>query len=98
MSRRSCPSPHNSNRSGRTPALPSQKARGCDGNLQSRHEGGKLTFIEVEGGTRVVWTTTAEAALPFAADAVTRALAPVILYSFGKVLDAAESALAQANR
>ncbi|MFX0578562.1 hypothetical protein [Nocardia nepalensis] len=58
-----------------------------------------MTFTEVEGGTRVTWTTSAEARLPFAAAWFTRVLAePVILHSFGKVLDAAESALAQANR
>ncbi|MGW4770634.1 SRPBCC family protein [Nocardia sp. NPDC004278] len=65
----------------------------------SRHEGGRLTFTEVEGGTRVTWTTTAEARLPFAAAWFTRVLAkPVILHAFGKVLDAAESVLAQGNR
>ncbi|WP_040689567.1 SRPBCC family protein [Nocardia vinacea] len=65
----------------------------------SRHEGGRLSFTEVDGGTRVTWTTTAEARLPFASAWFTRVLAePVILYSFGKVLDAAESALARANR
>lgn len=37
-----------------------------------RHEGGRLTFTEVPGGTRVHWTTTVEMRLPFAAAAVTR--------------------------
>ncbi|MGI5130312.1 SRPBCC family protein [Pseudonocardia sp. CA-107938] len=61
-----------------------------------RHEGGSLTFTEVAGGTRVVWTTTAVAALPFAADVVTRRVAaPVITWAFGRVLAAADSALAR---
>lgn len=62
----------------------------------SRHEGGKLTFTEVAGGTRVVWTTSAEVRLPFAA-AITRALVrPGVTYIFGKVLDAAAAELAKA--
>ncbi|MEV0295056.1 SRPBCC family protein [Nocardia sp. NPDC050710] len=60
----------------------------------SRHEGGRLTFTEVPGGTRVVWTTTAEMRLPFGAAAVTRLLvAPVISFVFGRVLAAADRAL-----
>ncbi|MEV6560313.1 SRPBCC family protein [Nocardia sp. NPDC051756] len=59
----------------------------------SRHEGGKLTFTEVSGGTRVMWTTTAEVRLPFAA-AITRAVVrPGVTYIFGKVLDAAAAEL-----
>lgn len=62
----------------------------------ARHEGGSLTFTEVEGGTLVVWTTTATVALPFAAEAVTRLVAaPVITWAFRRVLIAAESALAR---
>ena len=61
-----------------------------------RHEGGRLTFTEVPGGTRVRWTTTVEVGLPFAAAAVTRALGgPFITYTFGKVIDAANRALAE---
>lgn len=53
-----------------------------------------MTFTEVEGGTRVVWTTTATMALPFAADAVTRLVAaPVITWAFRRVLVAADAAL-----
>jgi hypothetical protein len=60
-----------------------------------RHEGGRLTFTEVPGGTRVQWTTTVEARLPFAAAAVTRLVGrPVIVYTFGKVIEAADAALA----
>jgi len=59
-----------------------------------RHEGGRLTFTEVPGGTRVRWTTTVEIGLPFAAAAVTRAVgAPLVAYTFGKVIEAADAAL-----
>lgn len=60
-----------------------------------RHEGGRLTFTKVPGGTRVRWTTTVEMGLPFAAAAVTRAVgAPLVAYTFGKVIEAADAALA----
>ncbi|WP_216917615.1 SRPBCC family protein [Nocardia noduli] len=57
----------------------------------SRHEGGKLTFTEVDGGTSVVWTTVAEVRLPFGAGVVTRIVVkPVISYVFRRVLTAAD--------
>ncbi|WP_067693396.1 SRPBCC family protein [Nocardia jejuensis] len=60
----------------------------------SRHEGGGLTFTGVAGGTRVVWTTRAEMAVPILAGPLTRLLVkPVVRYSFTKVLAAAEAAL-----
>lgn len=60
-----------------------------------RHEGGRLTFTEVPGGTRVHWTTTVELRLPIVAAPATRLLGrPMIVYTFGKVLDAADAALA----
>jgi hypothetical protein len=60
-----------------------------------RHEGGRLTFTEAPGGTRVLWTTTVEVGLPFAAAAVTRAVGgPFIAYTFGNVIKAANAALA----
>jgi uncharacterized protein YndB with AHSA1/START domain len=60
-----------------------------------RHEGGRLMFTEVPGGTRVRWTTTVEMCLPFAAAAATRLLGrPVIVYTFGKVIEAGGAALA----
>jgi uncharacterized protein YndB with AHSA1/START domain len=60
-----------------------------------RHEGGRLTFTELPGGTRVHWTTTVELRLPIAAATATRLLGrPIIVYTFGKVLDAADAALA----
>jgi hypothetical protein len=63
-----------------------------------RHEGGRLTFTEVPDGIRVRWTTTVELGLPFAAAAVTRvAGAPFVTYTFGKVLEAAGTALAGKN-
>lgn len=60
-----------------------------------RHEGGRLTFTEVPAGTRVHWSTTVEMRLPIAAAAVTRLLGrPLIAYTFGKVIEAADAALA----
>ena len=60
-----------------------------------RHEGGRVTFTEVPGGTRVHWTTTVELRLPIAAATATRLLGrPMIVYTFGTVLDAADAALA----
>jgi uncharacterized protein YndB with AHSA1/START domain len=64
-----------------------------------RHEGGRLTFTEVPGGTRVRWTTTVEMRLPVAAATATRMLGkPLIAYTFGKVLGAANAALASGER
>jgi uncharacterized protein YndB with AHSA1/START domain len=60
-----------------------------------RHEGGRLTFTEAPGGTLVHWTTTVELRLPVAAATATRMLGrPIIVFTFGKVLDAADAALA----
>ncbi|MBL1077169.1 SRPBCC family protein [Nocardia sp. 2] len=60
----------------------------------SRHEGGALTFTEVDGGTRVTWTTTGQIAAPFAADTLTRLLMkPVVTFAFGGVLAAADREL-----
>ncbi len=62
-----------------------------------RHEGGRLVFTETPEGTRVVWTTTVEMRVPVLAGAVTRLLGrPLIAYTFGKVLDAAGAAFADA--
>lgn len=63
----------------------------------SRHEGGKLTFTEVPGGTRVVWTTTAEARLPFSATMTRILVKPGVTYIFGKVLEAAEAQLTKSS-
>ncbi|MGY4098924.1 hypothetical protein ACW2Q0_05070 [Nocardia sp. R16R-3T] len=50
-----------------------------------------MKFTEVDGGTRVIRTTTAEDRAPFAAAWFTRVLAdPIILHFIGKVLDAAD--------
>ncbi|GAB2706000.1 hypothetical protein GCM10027089_30560 [Nocardia thraciensis] len=60
----------------------------------ARHDGGRLVFAEVPGGTRVVWTTTAEVPVPLVGGLVTRVLAgPIISYVFGKVLETAERSL-----
>ncbi|MFD4404824.1 SRPBCC family protein [Nocardia sp. NPDC058499] len=63
----------------------------------ARHEGGSMTFIEVPGGTRVVWSTTSELPLPFPAlsAAAMRLLGPVVAKAFDTILDAAEAALAE---
>lgn len=56
-----------------------------------RHEGAELVFSKVPGGTRVTWSTTAQAPVPFAADAITRSLVfPGLAYSFRQVLKTAE--------
>ncbi|MDQ2815283.1 MAG: SRPBCC family protein [Actinomycetota bacterium] len=62
-----------------------------------RHQGGRLTFTEVPGGTRVHWTTTVELRLPMAAASATRLLGqPVIAYTFGQVIETAAAALGPA--
>ncbi|KAA9166540.1 SRPBCC family protein [Amycolatopsis acidicola] len=61
----------------------------------ARHELGRMTFAETPGGTEVVWTSTMQVRLPFGA-AITRAVAkPVLGYVFGKILDAADTALSK---
>lgn len=66
----------------------------------SRHEGGSMTFTEVPGGTRVVWSTTSELRLPFPAlnAAVMRCAGPLLAKAFGTILDTAEAALADPLR
>ena len=60
-----------------------------------RHEGGQLKFTETPDGTRVIWSTTVEMRVPLIAPLVTRLFGrPLIAYTFGKVIDAAKSALA----
>jgi hypothetical protein len=55
------------------------------------HEGGQLSFTETPDGVTVVWTTVAELRFPVPAVAVmlTRRVArPVLVSSFGQILDA----------
>ncbi|MFG2140940.1 SRPBCC family protein [Streptomyces sp. NPDC048650] len=60
----------------------------------SRHELGRMTFTEVDGGTQVRWTTRAEIPLPLLGDLLTRRLArPIITRTFRNILDAANTAL-----
>ncbi|MFI9507380.1 SRPBCC family protein [Nocardia sp. NPDC052566] len=55
----------------------------------ARHEGGTMTFTEVPGGTKVVWSTTVEMAVPFGADLATRLLSrPMVSHVFGRILAA----------
>ncbi|MGW8375121.1 SRPBCC family protein [Streptomyces sp. ODS28] len=61
----------------------------------ARHALGRMTFEEIEGGTRVCWITRAEIPLPLVGGFLTRRLArPVITRTFGAILEAAEGALA----
>ncbi|WP_336049644.1 SRPBCC family protein [Streptomyces sp. CA2R101] len=60
----------------------------------SRHELGRMTFTEVDGGTRVRWTTRAEIPVPLLGTLLTRRLArPVITRTFRNILDTANTAL-----
>ncbi|MGW8970199.1 SRPBCC family protein [Streptomyces platensis] len=62
----------------------------------SRHELGRMTFTEVDGGTHVRWTTRAEIPVPLLGTFLTRHLArPVITRTFRNILDAANNALTQ---
>ncbi|GGX76194.1 SRPBCC family protein [Streptomyces hiroshimensis] len=61
----------------------------------ARHELGRMTFTEVEGGTHVRWTTRAEIPVPLVGPFLTRRLArPIITRTFRNILDAADGALA----
>ncbi|WEB44352.1 SRPBCC family protein [Streptomyces yunnanensis] len=64
----------------------------------ARHELGRMTFTEVPGGTLVAWTTTFQVPLPLVGAALTRVVAkPVVAHVFGKILDAADTALTGAS-
>ncbi|ONI75206.1 MxaD family protein [Actinosynnema sp. ALI-1.44] len=64
----------------------------------SRHELGRMTFAEVDGGTHVVWTTRAEAKIPLIGPFVTRVLAKrMITRTFSTILAAADTALTRAT-
>ncbi|MFJ2773046.1 SRPBCC family protein [Streptomyces sp. NPDC087300] len=65
----------------------------------ARHELGRMTFEEVEGGTRVCWTTRAEILAPLVGPFLTRRLArPIITRTFGNILEAADTALTRTTR
>ncbi|MFI5719141.1 SRPBCC family protein [Nocardia sp. NPDC051750] len=61
----------------------------------ARHGGGSMTFTEVPGGTRVVWSTASELPLPFAAlrTAAMKLFGPVIAKAFDTILDTAAAAV-----
>lgn len=60
----------------------------------SRHELGRMTCTEAEGGTQVRWTTRAEIPLPLLGTLLTRRLArPIITRTFRNILDTANTAL-----
>ncbi|MER5545309.1 SRPBCC family protein [Streptomyces sp. NPDC001118] len=60
----------------------------------ARHELGRMTFTETDGGTLVRWTTRAGIPLPLIGGPLTRFLArPVITRTFANILEAADKAL-----
>ncbi|UNO39074.1 SRPBCC family protein [Streptomyces sp. MST-110588] len=60
----------------------------------SRHELGRMTFTETDGGTRVRWTTRAELRVPLLGALVTRLVVrPVLTRTFRNILTAADTAL-----
>lgn len=59
----------------------------------ARHEGGRITFTEVSGGTLVRWSTTAALRLPFAAALERRVMRPVLTRVFTAILDVARADL-----
>ncbi|MGK5729508.1 SRPBCC family protein [Streptomyces sp. URMC 124] len=61
----------------------------------SRHELGRMTFTETDGGTHVRWITRAEIPVPLLGPFLTRHFArPVITRTFGNILKSADRALA----
>ncbi|MGF1424890.1 SRPBCC family protein [Kitasatospora sp. LaBMicrA B282] len=59
----------------------------------ARHEGGRMTFTEVAGSTRVRWTTSFELPGPLGGAIARRVGRPVIAHVFGRILAAADAAL-----
>ncbi|MFI9205018.1 SRPBCC family protein [Streptomyces sp. NPDC053048] len=60
----------------------------------ARHELGRMTFTETDGGTLVRWTTRAGIPVPLLGGFLTRHVArPVITRAFGSILAAADTAL-----
>ncbi|WP_163511250.1 SRPBCC family protein [Fodinicola acaciae] len=59
----------------------------------ARHDGGRMTFQEIDGKTLVTWTTTMQARLPFGATVTRVVAAPVVAHVFGRILDAAQATL-----
>nr|WP_203599549.1 SRPBCC family protein [Streptomyces sp. SID10853] len=65
----------------------------------ARHELGRMTFTETDGGTLVRWTTRAEIPVPLLGTFLTRHLArPVITRTFGNILATADKALTRRPR
>jgi hypothetical protein len=65
----------------------------------SRHELGRMTFTEVDGGTQVCWTTRAEIPVPLLGPFLTRHVArPIITRTFRNILDTANTVLTQRAR
>lgn len=61
----------------------------------SRHEFGRMTFTEVDGGTLVEWTTRVGLPIPIVGGLLTRRVAkPIVLRCFRSILAAADAALA----
>ncbi|MGK5630984.1 SRPBCC family protein [Streptomyces sp. URMC 123] len=65
----------------------------------ARHDIGKMTFTEVDGGTLVRWTTRAEIPVPLLGPFLTRRLArPIITRTFRNILDTADTVLTRRPR
>ncbi|MFH8553568.1 SRPBCC family protein [Streptomyces celluloflavus] len=65
----------------------------------ARHELGRMTFTEVDGGTRVCWTTRAEIPVPLLGTFLTRHVArPIITRTFRNILDTANTVLSSRVR
>lgn len=64
----------------------------------ARHELGRMTFDEVPGGTRVVWSTRVGLRVPLGDAVVRRVAGPVVGRVFGEILDAGSSALTGGSR
>ncbi|MFI5801769.1 SRPBCC family protein [Streptomyces sp. NPDC051561] len=60
----------------------------------ARHELGRMTFTEVDGGTEVSWTTTFEVRVPLVGPALTRIGGKLLVArAFASILDAGNAAL-----
>ncbi|MBA0047374.1 SRPBCC family protein [Mycobacterium sp. NPDC050853] len=65
----------------------------------ARHENGRVSFAEVDGGTHVVWTSSFELRVPLLGAFLTRAIArPLFTYVFNRALDLATDDLTRRPR
>lgn len=64
-------------------------------NIPMKHEGGRMEFEAVEGGTRVVWTSTFTGSVPGIGGAVGSALGPSVRMGFNRILRFVDRQLSQ---